>query len=124
MSRLLLVDALINLLLGVLLLLFPEPFLTALGLPGTDQVFYPSILGAVLFGIGIALLIQLKSNDGLGLLGAVAINLCGGIALAYWLLFGRLSLPDHGISILWALVIVLLGLSTIELLTHRRGRSA
>lgn len=129
MNRLLQIDALINLLLGVLLLLFPEPLVTTLGLPGTDQAFYPGILGAVLFGIGIALLIQLRSTGGLGLLGAVAINLCGGAALAYWLVFGALSLPAHGVTILWALVLVLVGLSSIELINALRrctgsGKSA
>ena len=123
MSYLLLIDAVINLLLGILLIFFPEPLVEALGIPASEQPFYPSILGAVLFGIGIALLIQLRSNSGLGLLGAVAINLCGGLALAFWLLFGSLSLPTHGLIGLWGLVVVLVGISTLELINHGKGRA-
>ena len=74
-SLLLLVDAIINLLLGVLLLFFPARLVEAIGIPATEQSFYPSILGAVLFGIGVALLIQRRNDRGLGLTGAVAINL-------------------------------------------------
>lgn len=121
-NLLLRIDAAINLLLGVLLLFFPERLVEALGIPATEQSFYPSILGAVLFGIGVALLLQQKGG-GLGLAGAVAINLCGGLALACWLLFGGLALPTRGVVFLWALVGVLVGLSTVELATHA-GRGA
>lgn len=61
---------------------------------------YPSILGAVLVGIGVALLIQNKSESGLSLAGAVAINLCGGIVLAFWLSFGFLALPTRGLKVM------------------------
>ena len=37
-----------------------------------------------------------KSSDGLGLRGALAINLSGGFVLAMWLLFGSLDVPIHG----------------------------
>jgi hypothetical protein len=57
---------------------------------------------------------------GLGLGGAVAINLCGGIVLFIWLISGALDLPLRGLVFLWALAIVLVGISTVELLTHRR----
>ncbi len=94
---LLAVDAIINLLLGLLLLLLPAGLLKALGLPPTDTYFYTSILGGVIFGIGIALLLEWlrggKGVRGLGLAGAIAINLCGGGVLLYWLLFSDLNLP-------------------------------
>ena len=51
-SALLMADAIINLVLGVLLLFFPPALVRLLGLPQTEQSFYPSILGAVLFGRG------------------------------------------------------------------------
>ena len=115
MSRhLLLVDAAINLLLWLFLLLFPENLVKALGIPQSEQAFYPNILGAVLFGIGIALLIQRKRDGGLGLLGAIAINLCGGLVLALWLVFWSLSLPMHGFVGLWFLVVVLFVASGLE----------
>ncbi len=123
-SLLLLVDALINLLLGVLLLFFPARLVETLGIPAAEHSFYPSILGAVLFGIGLALLIQRKSASGLGLAGAIAINLCGGIALAFWLLFGSLALPTRGFVGLWALVAVLVGLSAVELVANAKRNAA
>ena len=48
-------DAYINLLLGILILLFPAGLLEYLGLPSSDTYFYTSILGGVIFGIGVAL---------------------------------------------------------------------
>ena len=111
---LLLIDGVINLALGVSLLLFPAALVDALGIPQAESRFYPNILGAVLFGIGIALLVERfdekKRMRGLGLAGAIAINLCGGIVLGALLLFGGLGLPLRGQVILWALVVVLVGM--------------
>jgi hypothetical protein len=119
----LLVDAAINLLLGGLLLAIPREVVAFLGLPPFTQPFYPTILGAVLFGIGIALIVEhvrrSPSFVGLGLGGAVVINLCGGAALAGWLVFGGLDLPLRGSIFLWGLVAVLVSVSAAELLVHR-----
>jgi hypothetical protein len=118
---LLFVDAVINLLLGILLLIFSNEIVTTLGVPSSSQAFYPNILGAILFGIGIALLIDFfKGSSGLGLLGAISINLCGGIVLAAWLIFGSLNLPLHGQIFLWILVFILVGISTVELMAQAR----
>jgi hypothetical protein len=119
---LLLIDAIINLGLGALLIEFPRPLMTALGVPATESAFYPSILGAVLFGIGIALILQLNRANGLALKGAVSINLCGGIVLGVWLLFGRLQLPLRGLAFLWGLVVVIVSISIIEILALRHNR--
>lgn len=123
-SVLLLVDAAINFLLGLLLLGFSRPLAHLLGVPYTTVTFYPTLLGGVLFGIGVALTIeafrQPKGLTGLGLGGAVAINLCGGIVLLVWLVSGALDLPLRGLVFLWTLAIVLVGISTVELLAHRR----
>lgn len=117
-TSLLKIDAAINLILGILLLAFPLELVQALGLPMADPSFYPSILGGVLFGIGLALLIECyrQSNGfiGLGLGGAIAINLCGGFVLAIWLLSGSLNLPLRGQIFLWSLVLLLVGISLIE----------
>ena len=96
-SALLTIDAIINLVLGILLVLFPAGLVAALGLPNAELAFYPSMLGAVLFGIGVALLIQrARGASGLGLAGAVTINLTAGLVLAGWLIRGSLSLPIRG----------------------------
>jgi hypothetical protein len=121
---LLVIDAAINLILGVLLLLaWPcgEQLTRLLGVPPAEPSFYPSVLGAVLLGIGVALLIERQHVErggpvGLGLGGAIAINLCGGIALAAWLFFGGLGLPLRGWILLGTLDALLIGISVAELL--------
>jgi hypothetical protein len=115
---LLIIDSLINLLLGFILLLFPPVIVRFLGVPPAETTFYPSVFGAVLIGIGVALLLDLPGGegrrDGLGLRGAVAINLCGGFALIAWLLLGNLDLPLRGDIFLWGLGAALVGLSAVE----------
>jgi peptidoglycan/LPS O-acetylase OafA/YrhL len=120
---LLFADAVINLLLGVLLVTFPGAVVTALGIPDADEAFYPSVLGGVLFGIGIALLLEWRGDrSGLGLAGAMAINVSGGLVLGAWLVLGDLSLPMRGQAVLWGLVLLLLGISAIEFLARRKQR--
>lgn len=118
-KALLIIDGLINLILGIVLLIFPSGLLAYLGLPGAQNSFYPNILGGVLFGIAIALFLESQSTadstGGLGLPGAVVINLCGAMVLGAWLLWGELVLPLRGSIILWGLVGLLVGVSTIEL---------
>jgi hypothetical protein len=120
------VDAAINLVLGLLLLTFSPQVVRLLGVPSAEQSFYPNILGGVLFGIGIALLIECFRGSGslvgLGLGGAIAINLCGGLVLTAWLILGELSIPTGGRVFLWALAVILVVVSSIELLVHVKGR--
>ncbi len=122
--ELLTIDGVFNLLLGILLVWYPASVADALGVPTDGRPFFASILGAVLFGVGVALLIERFGPPlrmvGLGLGGAVAINLCGGAVLAAWLVGGSLSLTTLGQVALWALVVLLVGLSAIELYTHLR----
>ena len=127
-DRLLILDASINLILGLLLLLvmpFPTQITAWFGVPPVEQAFYPSILGAVLVGIGLSLLIEsqratAKQPAGLGLAGAIAINLCGGLALLGWLVFGSLDLPLRGKIFLWLLALLLVVISGVELLAQVR----
>jgi hypothetical protein len=121
-TSLLKADAAINLILGILLMAFPAKMINALGVPMADPSFYATILGGVLFGIGLALLLECyRKSDrfvGLGLGGAIAINLCGGLVLAVWLLSNKLSLPLRGQIFLWSLVLLLVGISVLEGLSH------
>ena len=123
-SELLTIDGVVNLLLGLFLLWYPASVASALGLPNGGRPFFASILGAVLFGVGLALLIERFRPPlrigGLGLGGAVSINLCGGVVLAAWLVGGSLNLTTLGQATLWALVVLLVGLSAFELYTHQR----
>ena len=97
----------------------------ALGLPWTGRGLYATILGGVLVGIGIALLLESRARVGglvgLGLGGAVVINLTAGLAIAAWLLFsGADEVSSGGRIVLWLLVLFLVGLSTAEIVAHRR----
>lgn len=126
MKVILIFDAAINFGLGLLLLLFSPTTVRWLGVPPSSTSFYPNILGAVFIGITIALVFGATGTDsrrtsGLGLVGAISINLCGGTALALWLIFGRLHLPTKGFVFLWALVAILIVVSTGELLRFGRG---
>jgi len=125
-KRLLEIDAAVNLALGILLLLFPAGIVNLLGLPPTDTHFYTGILGAVLFGIGIALLIErygeAKRIRGLGLEGAIAINFCGAGVLFLWLLLVPFDIPLRGKLILWSIAIGVIAIGVIELFTRRAGK--
>ena len=126
-SKVLLADSVINLILGFLLLIFSRPLIYILGVPGSEAYFYPNILGGVLLGVGIALLIECYRSSaglvGLGLGGAIAINLCGGFVLATWLIFGDLNIPLRGQIFLWVLVFILVAISAVELFVHLIGGS-
>ena len=121
-SKVLLIDAFINFMLGIILVIFPLKLVWFLGLPEVQNTFYPSILGAVLLGIGVALLIEYfrkpYSITGLGLGGAITINLCGALILVVWLLSSSLNIPIRGQIILWILVITLIVVSGFELLIY------
>jgi len=120
-TTLLLIDSIINLFLGIVLLAFSEPVIKIFGLPESNLSFYPNILGGVLLGIGIALLIEYRRKGkfiGLGLGGAISINLIGGFVLFFWLVSGNLNIPAHGKIILWILDIILVGISSLELIAY------
>ena len=121
-KTLLAVDSAVNLIIGAFLLLFPVGMLEILGLPQVSHYFYTTILGAVIFGIGIALLVDLfgasKNVRGLGLGGAIAINLCGGLVLLLWLIFCPIESPIRGKIILWSVALVVLVVGITELMTR------
>ena len=124
-SALLVIDAAINLTLGLVLLLSRTGLSEALGLPAAKSAFYPSMLGAVLIGIGLALLLErfrgIVRMPGLGLGGAIGINICGGALLIGWLVGGGLSIPMRGTVILWVVAVVVLGVSVVEVTAQLLG---
>jgi len=116
---LLLADAIVNLLLGVLLLLYPQWLAAALGMPPVATNFFPNVLGGVLFGIGLALLIAYRGGaQGLGLDGAIAINLCGAGVVAGWLIVAAEAIPPRGRMSLWIIALLVIGIGIVEL-QHR-----
>lgn len=121
----LLIDGIINLILGILLLVYTKELANLLGVPKAESSFYPNILGGIFVGIALALFIEFFRNpkgktSGLGLVGAITINLCGGVVLILWLVIGNLSLPLRGTIFLWSLAVLLIVLSSVELLNHYR----
>ena len=116
---LLLIDAIINVVLGIILLLFPFGTSEILGVPKSHSNFYPTVLGGVILGIGIALFIERygarRQIRGLGLGGAIAINFCGALVLLIWLLIDPFKLPLRGYIILWGVAIIVLLIGIIEL---------
>ncbi len=124
-TKLLTIDGVFNVLLGVVLVWYPLSVAEALGLPASDRPFFASVLGGVLFGIGVALLVERFRRRtgfiGLGLGGAVAINLCGAVVLAAWLSGSSLALTVLGRFLLWTLAALLVGLSLLELYAQVRS---
>ena len=118
---LLMIDGIINLILGILLMLAPFGAARYLGVPEPVTHLYPCVFGAVLFGIGISLLLEAKGERrgvrGLGLGGAIVINFCGAGALMAWLLLSPQVLPLRGQVILWSIVGVVVLVGVVELLT-------
>jgi peptidoglycan/LPS O-acetylase OafA/YrhL len=120
---LLVIDAAVNLLLGGVLLTVPGWLVRTLGAPPFATRFYTSILGGVLVGIGLALLLEARRTDrtpvGLGLGGAIAINMCGAGVLAVWLIATSQPLPVRGRVILWSIAAVVLVIAGAEIWAAR-----
>ena len=120
-KKLLVIDGVVNLVLGILLLGFPLGVGEFLGAPVPSSNFYPTILGGVIFGIGAALLVErygaARGLRGLGIGGAIAINFCGAAVLAVWLVSTSLQIPPRGLVILWLIVIIVFGIGLAEVFT-------
>ena len=110
---LLLIDCIVNLMIGIVLLLFPIGIIDFFGLPQTNTDFYPSILSLFLELAGHA-----KHFRGLGLGGAILINIVGSIVLIFWLVFGSLTIPLKGRIILWAIGLIVFSIGIAELATR------
>ena len=54
---------------------------------------------------------------GLGLGGAIALNIVGSIVLICWLILGSLDIPIRGQIILWIVGVIVLGIGIVELVT-------
>jgi hypothetical protein len=118
-ETLLIMDGIINLALGILLLLVPFGMASFLGVPEPVSFLYSSVLGAVLLGIGISLLLEVrggaKNPRGLGIAGAIVINFCGAGALLGWLLMSPQELPVRGRILLWLIAVAVMLVGLVEL---------
>lgn len=70
--------------------------------------------------IAIALLLEWKRRLGLGVGGAIAIDLCAATVLAAWLLVGGVDLPFRGQFLLWSIVALLVFVSGLGLASHSK----
>ncbi len=120
--RVLAVDAAINLLLGITLVWLPSPMMAWLGLPPAGSRLYSTVLGGVLVGIGLALLLELFGRRGLGLDGAVVINICGAGLLVLWLVARRELLSTGAAAVLWGVAAAVLLIAVVELAMSPRPR--
>ncbi|KPK73324.1 hypothetical protein AMJ87_02025 [candidate division WOR_3 bacterium SM23_60] len=124
----LIIDAIINFVLGIVLIVYPIQFIRFLGIPEATNPFYPSLLGAVLCGIALALIIEYYRSPaglvGLGLGGAVVINICGACILIIMMVRHLVHLPLQGYFFLWILVVALIFLSAVELVVYANQKAA
>ncbi len=119
---LLFADAVINLALGGLLILYPQLLISMFGFPMMITRFFASVLGGVLIGIGVALFVTYRGGTaGLGLDGAIAINICGAGTVVVWLLAAPGEFSFAGRITLWVVAVLVLGIGCIELF-HRLRR--
>ena len=62
-----------------------------------------------------------KSNPrGLGLGGAIAINICGAMVLLVWLLIHPFNLPLKGYIVLWTIATGVLSIGIVEIVAMSR----
>jgi hypothetical protein len=118
--KLIIFDGAVNITIGILLLFFPLGVARFFGVPQPNSYFYPTILGGVIFGIGIALFLEAYGFNhgirGLGLAGAIVINICGSGVLFIWLIFRPLAIPVKGYVTLWAIAIIVFTIGIIEII--------
>jgi hypothetical protein len=117
-QQLLWIETLLKLVPGLLLVLAPLTTLRVLGLPRPDTGFWPRLTGALLVGMAGALFVEgAQSGRGLGLAGAIIINLCGATVLAILLVLDRGPASTRGRVVVWALTCTLVVLSVVEIAT-------
>ena len=78
-------------------------------------------------GLGLALLLERWKPGGwatgLGLTGAIAINLCGAGVVVGWLLFAPQMIPPRGRITLWIIALLVIGIGLIELQHRLRAKT-
>lgn len=106
---------------GAIMLLAPLTAAKLAGLPHGNSAFWPRLFGAALLGIAAAFAIEGYSQinahinaKGLGLAGAVVINLITLLALIGAIIFKGVA-SRRGLLLIWCLVMILLALILFEI---------
>lgn len=116
MKYILWIDAIVHLFMGSQLTLRPRGFIRMLGLPPTDTTFYPRLLGAVLFGIGLSILIGIRTETPIwiGPGAEIVLALVGAGVLATLIASNRFAFTARGKVVSWFLVALLVLLAWLE----------
>lgn len=117
MQQLLFLEAVVKAAIGLVLMIAPGASFRVLGLPVVPTGFWPRLLGATLFGIAGANLIEgtLLGSRGLGLAGSLAINFAIAAMLTIQLAVNAAATTLRGRLLLWILVAVLYVLILVEI---------
>lgn len=117
MQQLLWIETVLKLAGGVLLVVAPLTLARVLGLQRPASGFWPRLLGALLIGLAAATFIEARfaGSRGLGLAGALAVNLAGAGVVAAELVMGSAAPSRRGRVVLWLVVIVLGLLAVAEI---------
>lgn len=117
LQQLLWIETLLKLAGGLLLALLPLTVGRLLGLPASTSGFWPRLLGALLIGMAAATYVEAQDRGprGLGIAGAILVNLAGAGMLIALLVLGRASTSSLGKALLWTLAATLVVLSLFEI---------
>lgn len=117
LQQVLWIETLVKLAGGLVLSLAPLTAIRVLGLSRTDSSFWPRLLGALLIGLAGAAFLEGRypGSHGLGVGGAVIVNLAGAAMLATLLALKVAAPSTRGRMVLWTLVALLLILSLLEI---------
>lgn len=127
--RVVVADAATDYVLGLSLLTMPRRTAELLGLPVDERGFYQRVLGGVLTGVATARAVEHRRRDpsgpaGLGATDAIAVNACGGGAVALWLAFSDGgSIPARGRALLRTVAGGVLAFGAIEAWGEIKTRS-
>ena len=114
-EQLLWIEACLKLGSGLVLIVAPRTLARLLGLPSADQPFWPRLLGALLIGLAVASLLEVRMQGGLGLGGSIAVNLAAGAMIGALLILGRAGKTKRGRFLLWLTAVALIVLSLVEI---------
>jgi hypothetical protein len=116
-DQLLWFETLLKLSSGLLLALVPLTVIKILGLPPAESAFWPRLLGSVLVGLSGATFLEgaMASTRGLGLAGAIVINLAAAAMIALSSLLGGGATTRRGKLVQWGIVTLLFALSLAEI---------
>lgn len=117
MQQLLWIETLLKFAAGLVLVAMPGTIIKLLGLPKTDNGYWPRLLGIVLLGLAGALFWEGRSPGagGLGLPGVLIVNLCAIAVMVAILALDAGPPAKRGRAAMWSVVLALVVLSILEI---------